>query len=385
MHKHIIFPFVFLICLSGLTAAQEKPEVPDSLKTVCERIEKTVTAGDHRVLAAHMDMNRMVAPYFKDLPDSKMKREFIAGASQGTDNLAKSVARATGEMGSYELVNFVKRDGGLRAVFRLNSEAGLNYHELTFTPSDPHKIIDIYVYMTGNTIGETMKATFRTLAASQGFLGAISGKQKEMEGDMRLFERMMGGMRSGDHEGILRAYNGMKGPLKQEKPSRMLAMTAAMGKGDDNLYEQLLEDYIKAFPKDPSIALVSMDYYILQGKYDTALGMIDKLDKRVDGDPYLDILRVNVHLMDDDVEKAEAAVKRAVKGMPNSSEALIGLFDVYNAKKKYPSAIKVLDHLAEKHEIIMPHGLLSADPSYAELVKTDEYKVYKEYIEENYE
>ena len=53
----------------------------------------------------------------------------------------------------------------------------------------------------------------------------------------------------------------------------------------------MLEDFRKYYSQDPCLDLLLIDYYTLKKDYAQAIPCVDRLDKSVGGDPYLNVLR----------------------------------------------------------------------------------------------
>jgi hypothetical protein len=59
-----------------------------------------------------------------------------------------------------------------------------------------------------------------------------------------------------------------------------------------------------------------IDGYYLKQRYGEAIAAIDRLDRDLNGDPYLDLLRANAYRLKGDESNAERYAQRAVEREP---------------------------------------------------------------------
>src|SRR4029079_11614685 len=89
---------------------------------------------------------------------------------------------------------------------------------------------------------------------------------------------------------LLQYCNSLPENIQHERMVMFFRLHAATRSKDPSAV-QLLDEYRKRFPNEASGDLVSIDPLLQAGKYEEAMNAIDRLDKIVGGDPYLDTVR----------------------------------------------------------------------------------------------
>ena len=154
-----------------------------------------------------------------------------------------------------------------------------------------------------------------------------------------------------------------------------MRLQAAQATNDDGLYLAAMTDLGKTFPNDPSVELTAIDAYILRKEHEKALAAIDRLDKRVGGDPYLKSIKAGVLFDQGKHEEAARFAQSAVDAEPTLRDAHNVRLDIANAQKKYGDMARFLvEYQAVFHERL--EGFES-EPGYAGFVASAEYKRYE--------
>jgi len=178
-------------------------------------------------------------------------------------------------------------------------------------------------------------------------------------------------VRTGDGKGAAELYNRLPENVRKEK-SVMLANVMASSQIDDTTYGRALDEFRAAFPRDAGVDLMSIDAYILKERYDDALGAIDRLDASVGGDPYLDVLRANVHIKAGSLARAQEAASRAAQQEPTLVPAYWSLISIALARKDYAETVRLLTRLRDGMGVQLAD--LSTIPEYAGFVDSLEYR-----------
>lgn len=247
----------------------------------------------------------------------QMKRGFLAGVTGrgGLGGQLRSIVRSGGE---FVFLRVHKQGDELRALFRVRSPSlGVNYHDydLIVSESGDVKAEDVYIFATGERFSDTMRRIFLQFTASRnsGLLARLRGKDKALVKNMEKIQRMTRMAKSGDSRGSLAIYNELPAELKKEKFVMLVRVTASAKTANEQTYLNALAEYRKAFPNDPSLQLISIDFHILKKDFASALKTIDALDKQLGGDPFLDVMRGNVLRAAGNRTKAREADARARK------------------------------------------------------------------------
>ncbi|MEJ7639603.1 MAG: hypothetical protein WKF75_16915, partial [Singulisphaera sp.] len=156
-----------------------------------------------------------------------------------------------------------------------------------------------------------------------------------------------------------------------DKNLLLLRLQAAPNLGDEE-YTAVIEDFRKYHPDDPCLDILSIDTSILKKDYAKALASIDRLDKAVGGDPYLDSLRANVYLDGQKPDAARQAARRALEREPTLIDAYWSLVAISLKEREFAETLELLNAIGEKFDIVFED--LGTMPEYAEFVETPQYQ-----------
>jgi predicted Zn-dependent protease len=108
----------------------------------------------------------------------------------------------------------------------------------------------------------------------------------------------------------------------------LVAYVAASAYLGEAQYQSAIDALRRAYPNDASLDLMLLDGYFMKKRYDEALQAVDRIDRSLGGDPYLDVMRANMLLAKGDVDGAYRFATRAVEREPSLSEAQLVLDDI---------------------------------------------------------
>ena len=140
----------------------------------------------------------------------------------------------------------------------------------------------------------------------------------------------------------------------------------------------MLEEFRQAYPNDPCLDLLLVDYYVLKKDFVRARESTDRLDKAVGGDPYLDVLRANLNMVAGDLKAARELANRAIKEEPGLTSAYASLLGVSVEEKNYAESLDLLRMLDQTHKIRI--GDLAGMPEYAGFIKSPQYQEWRKYL-----
>jgi hypothetical protein len=303
------------------------------------------------------------------------------GARQSQLRLAENLVKNIKDGGSVDALRVRMVNGERRAIMRVVLPDGsFNYHEMPLVrdASGFVRARDIYIYASGEYFSDMLRRMFMVGAKTDPtpFERLMGTKKKStlVENSTRMQE-MMAKVRDGDGKGAVAIYKSMPEEIRREK-SIMLAYVMACSKIDDEAHGRALEELRAAFPNDGGMEMMFIDANIIRGRYDEALRIVDKVDGLVGGDPYLDVIRTNIHLKEGSLDKAEAAATRATEAAPDLETAWWARVNVNLAQKDHAETARLLTLIRDDLEIEIDD--LTKYPDYAEFVKSREYREFME-------
>jgi hypothetical protein len=269
-------------------------------------------------------------------------------------------------------------------MFRLlgPGSQGVNYIEFIVKQGPDHKIraTDLYPYAAGELVTESIHRALLPAAASQSrtFLEKLVSKEQDFVLDLPKIPPISQAILQGRKKDALRMLDELRPGTKKAKMV-LLMRTQAAQEADQNVYLATLEEFRSLFPNDPCLDLQLIDYYSLTKKPEEVLKCIDRLDKAVGGDPYLNYMRASQAVDRGDRAEARRLCKLIVEQEPTFKPAYflhIGL------SLKDDLDDETLAWLKRLHETLgMTFKDLTTVPDYARFVKSPQHKEWLKYLE----
>jgi len=281
--------------------------------------------------------------------------------------LGQMIVQRMGAHGAYRFLRLLQRDGSMRALFRLNGPTGLNYHELILIrkPDGQVRIADMYVMVSGELLSQTIRRTVK--------MAAEESRGREMSAAMQKARSMRTQLAAGKAAAALATYQSLPQWLQNEKWVQMLRLEAA-GKAGRKEYETAAEDFRRRFGDDPAADLSAAVVYDSQKQYDRALEAINRLDKRIGGDPYLDFMKGLTLAARGDTQQGTVLLNAALEREPTLYEAYEVLIKLAMRQNDPETAVRTLER-AQRNGVPLD---AEKERDLAELVKTPEYVRWKQ-------
>jgi tetratricopeptide (TPR) repeat protein len=309
--------------------------------------------------------------------DPKFREGYLEEAqrSSAIEGLTSRWAALVQEGGNLSLLRVHEVDGERRALVRvLQADGTLNYLDFVLVRLGQEvKAADFYIFLSGEKISQTMRRLYLAAAADlpSSFLDRLTGREGDFIKHDDKIANMAKSLRMGGHQQVLDIYHEMPPSLQQEK-AIMLYRVLASAQLDEQLYGEAIDAFRAAHPDDPCIDFISMDGLLMRGSYDEAMQAVSRLDESLGGDPYLNILRSNIHLMQGQVAEARQAAEKAMQGTPDLEDVYWQLVSISLAEENYSETARLLTKLQEKFQIEIAN--LSTIEAYAGFVHSPEYK-----------
>lgn len=141
---------------------------------------------------------------------------------------------------------------------------------------------------------------------------------------------------------------------------------------DEEKYLRVVADWETAFPADPALDLVAIDGFILQKDYPSTLRHIEALGRRIGGDPYLEFLVANVHVLAERFDEARTHARAALTAEPDLTSASDLLLTLSLKAKDYGAIVKLLEELRTTQPQVAADKLV-AGAEYAAFRRSKEY------------
>ncbi len=290
--------------------------------------------------------------------------------------LAPQIVTALGATGTYRLLRVHEVNGQHCALFRMQGEKGLNYHDLQLGKRKGQVVItDIDVFLAGETIGSIVRRLYISGAAEANhtIVDRLMGKERVLFNNLPKVQEMQRLGQSGDAPGAMRIYAQLPAELQREKYVLLVRVGAAMELPEAE-YLRVLDETERHLQGDPALDLISLDALILRKKYDQVDKALDRLNRRVE-DPWLEVIRGNVHFDAGRYEPATEAFLKAVKGNKDFEVAWWALVNTSLKRKKYADTARYLTELQTRFKADVSG--VEEDEDYVEFVASPDYKKWK--------
>lgn len=266
---------------------------------------------------------------------------------------------------SYTYLRTQMIDGAPQPLFRVITGTAVNYHQLEL---DKHngtiRAADIYLYATGERLSDTFGKLFDSM---------IETSVREAGESMQRVQRLVA---AGKHDEALAALKAMPEKLRTSKPLMLMEVQISSNVNDDTKYLAAIEAYGRAFPNDPSLDLVMVDGAYLRKEWAEVHRLVDKLEQRVGGDPYLELLRAEALGESGKRAEAIASAKKATEAEPTLEQAWWQLMTQQSAAQDFAGAVATLGVLSEKFDADVTEDTLRSDERFGGLVESAEFAAH---------
>ena len=400
--KASLVTVVLISCLIHAGCSKTSP-MPDAatpapaLKDVGEPLSESEATGFAKKLAAAFEvqdtdavekiirLDSFAERVVSDLKLSEKERNsFMKSVNEALrkGTLTQDMVETVENGGSYDFLRIHTVNGRPRPLFRLlGVDGGLNYHEFILVRNKDGQIEveDIYIYATGSPVSQNMRQALIPALADHNFMKAMDPKELSTLETMLTIGKSI---RNGEFQVAADAYHTLPKEKQELKAVMIVYMgaVARLGEESDAEYLATMEKFRQLYPKDPALDLMSIDYYYLKGQISEAIKAIQRLDKAVGGDPYLDMFRGSMLMQTKHYDEARLAIEKAIKEEPDMENAYWSRVTLALEEKNHDDTLKWLKAILKTF-----HGEL-ADlneiPEYAEFVKSPQYVEFQKWSAE---
>ena len=363
------------------------PVTEEESRALAEALELAIAIDDKAGYRSLFDLDAVIETAMRgiDLPQ-RTKLGFVQGLTaemSGSGGFLAQVAASLKQDGSYQLMEIYQEQNRWRARFRFWSpEQGLNYHELILgrSPDQQVRIVDAYILALGELFSMTLRRMILEFAASENrsFVERLSGNERSMVTHMDDVQRLAEAVRQGRPQVALDIYHGLPKDLQKQKTLLAMRLTVAGTLQDENEIEQAFLALKHEYPHDASLDLMSIDYHIGREEFDDALAAVDRLDKSVNGDRYLDMMRANVFILAGELEKARELIHVLIQEQPELGQAYWTAASVELAAKDHAATLAWLKRIDQNFDV--QWNDLTLEPDYADFIQSPAYQAWLAYL-----
>jgi hypothetical protein len=348
----------------------------ETAQVFAQRIATAVQSGQGAALDDAIDVDAILERAYRGLDASDAsKREFAAGVKKSF-GFGGLISKEIEQSGSYELLRVRAVKGKQRALFRLISPSGVNYHDMELEPTrngKSQRVVDIFIFLSGEWLSETMRRAFLPVVAHE--KRGAGGAERAFIDNLPKITELSTAVRKGEHARVLAIYKTLP-PEVQKDRNVMLMYYQAASKTGDAEYARALSAIQKAFPNDPALDLLLFDDYFLKKNYDGALAAVARVRRALGGDAYLDFLEGNIYYSKGDQAGAKVRLNRAIAAEPDLADPYWTLITISLEQRQWNETARLLDLVEQNARVELQDVGNVAE--YAEFAKTKAYQTWKQ-------
>jgi tetratricopeptide (TPR) repeat protein len=356
----VALAFTFAGCKAKQPAARKlTAPTTEEADAFGKEFAKKLSPCESSALDSMMDTELLIA---RAVAHRSLGRTEVKGLSRGLGSLGDRLCTELAQQGvKAKHLRTQVVDGTPRPLVRLVFDEGLNYYQLELDKRDNVvRAADIYIFLAGEKLSETFQRVLDVLLKSPG-TPIPTATIQAMKQDMH----------SGEWEAAQRKLESLPAAIRASKPVMLVELQIASELGDEK-YVAVMDKYAKAYPNDPSLALVQIDRTLLKKQYAEALVVLDQLDKQVGGDPYLDVLRVDAYMSLGKPDEAIKVAKRGAAAEPDLEQMWWALLSAQAAQGQFAEAIPTVETLRDKFGVDLT--ALGGDDRFTKLAESDVYR-----------
>jgi tetratricopeptide (TPR) repeat protein len=365
--------------LEGVGAAPERPATEDECRAFGAELEAAVVAGDQ---ARTAELFALARPFYKAVSDFEGPPEYHAElrrhAEQDarTNPLVPDLLEAVRRGGQLKLLRVHTVDGRPRALVRYIGPGGsVDYLDFLPVRRTDGRVVseDFFAAANGELASQTDRRLQLQVAAEQG-----QGPPGHRPSAARLWvphipriNAMRQAVVGHRYAQAVAIYQALPAEIRADRSMCLRYLWAADGVSDTE-FLVALEGFRRRFPGDPALLFQDVDYYRLMRDFDGALRAIDKAEKAIGGDPYLNALRAKLLVKAWRHKEARAAADKAIAEEPGLTHGYWGRIAVALAETHHADTLKWLQRLVEKTGQAV--GELRDDPDFVVFVRSPEFR-----------
>lgn len=347
---------------------------PVELNNIGFYLEQTLSNGNPAYFNQLFDKEALLDNILFNSKNKQIKH-YNLGFRNGFYNsfdLGNIVLLQLGSGSTYSFIKAYQREGKNLLLFRSFTNDGINYHEYVVDgKEDNYRIVDMYVYLSGEYISERLRRTYRTnLVKLLPEEAAIFLSDKDYQA-YALLDKARVLLEKGNDKKAFKTWEKIQPSSETERAVQLTGIQIASFYNIE-LYNQLCLKYERKFPEDPGFYLFSANGLYAQQSFNNSLRCIDSLDHKVGTDPLLDYLRGGIYAEMGELGAASKAYHRLINNMPAFEPGYLSLFEVYISQNDFTKATSLLEKMSTEFNYYKEDfsDYLQDFPNY---IQSDEY------------
>jgi hypothetical protein len=323
-------PCLSLVLLLAGTAVAQVPEYTPQEKFAM-RLETIIADRDAKALMSTLDRDGFVHRTLEGMGNYDLA-VLDKWARKDVAEFGESLFRRMPREATLTFLH-ARRVGDTDLItFRMLSDKGINYWRFEISPgeSDPNKMrfCDLYTAISGESFAEM----FRSIYSS-----SPPKNRKPTTGEMvedKLYQTFSASMRGTDPRAMINAFDALPERFKRDKAAQLSRLRAAMLLEGDDL-TRALDDFKQRFGDNPACDLLMLDFYAERKQHDKVHAALDRIEKAIGGDAFLQVMHANYYVLEKRLFNAEDAAKKAIEIAPFMVEGYQVLLTIAQMRRDF--------------------------------------------------
>ena len=298
--------------------------------------EGVVRGGDVKAIEGMIDVAGFRRRLFEGLPIKDAEEGGLGLIDQSALSFASFFD--LDERESFDLVRVRDVGGEYRVLYRAVTYKGdVSYYCVVLARGDGGEMRAVDV--AENTVEPFSSIIVPMVLGKLAEDGALdpyrlNQEQRRWVEHFEIMQMMLNHREDGAYAKAYHAYGELPVVIRE---NQMLMRQAIylVGQFDEVAYAALCKRYLELYREDPMTALVLESYLWEIGQYETYIEAVDRLDRYLGGDVWLDVLRGDGYLRTDEIQKAEFCFRRAGAVVPDQTRSYVGLMYVGRFREDY--------------------------------------------------
>lgn len=292
----------------------------------------------HRLIRTALKPFQLTPDQFKTFDNAPVGQQLVQGILNNA--IGESV---------FTFLRVRELNGQRLALFHLRAEDGLTYYEWYLDADAAGKVRawDCEAYVSGERMSQTLRRMWIPVVAEidEQVRKHMGKANREFASNFQKIMQIRNAYASQEHEQAIKLYESLPQSVQDERTVMSVIMTSYLNAGDEDRHQKLLERYNALYSAASNRELMMIDLCIYREDYGEAMKMVDGLDRRVGGDPYLDVMRSNIVYLGGDYAKAKTFSDRGIENDPGIEDFYWGSIEQAIAEEDWPRISDMFDGL----------------------------------------
>jgi tetratricopeptide (TPR) repeat protein len=373
----LVLVLVVVAALTGSIPSRTyaKGASTEQVRAVVEPVVNGLNERSTEELTAAIDLPAIWQTVFRDIDVStEFKNGFITGFDRSFgENLRRMLDRIP-ERGYAKLLRVEEK----RALVRIDfGENGYMYREFHFAPDYEGRlrIVNWYDYSMGQMFSDSVRQLILVSAPDTSMLKRILDVGDD---DTQQLLELFQALGARDFEKFATSFEALPDEIRNSRIMQIVAIQVAQQSGDMNRYQMALRLLATHHRDDPTLTFLLLDHYFLEGQYDLATELLDRLQHHLGvEDAGVLGMKANTLMMARKLNEAIVSAKRAVELEPSLEAPHWSLLKSCSLAERYEEAVAAAKKLESNFGYVLDAGAFSTDPDYQSFTQSQPFSAWQ--------